>query len=87
MLFCLQKALDTSILYDRFSFFENLLYVSTKAIYSWQRAERLKQGIALKGLKPGESAEEGFKRLEKEMDELREANTILKKALGFMVGR
>ncbi|HWR30491.1 MAG TPA: transposase [Negativicutes bacterium] len=63
------------------------LNVSTKALYTWQRAKRLEHGIALKGLRPGESAEEGFRRLEKEMDELREANTILKKALGFMAGR
>jgi transposase len=63
------------------------LDVSTKALYSWQRAERLKKGIAAKGLNPGESAEEGFKRLEKENAELREANDILKKALGFMAGR
>jgi len=63
------------------------LNVSTKTLYAWQRAKRLEHGIALKGLRPGESAEEGFKRLEKELDELREANTILKKALGFMAGR
>jgi transposase len=63
------------------------LNVSTKALYAWQRAERLKRGIAAKGLKPGESAEEGFKRLEQENAELREANNILKKALGFMAGR
>jgi hypothetical protein len=38
-------------------------------------------------LKPGETAEEGFERLERENDELREANMILKKAMGFLVGQ
>ena len=63
------------------------LNLSTKTLYAWQRGKRIEHGIALKGLRPGENAEEGFHRLEKEMDELREANTILKKALGFMAGR
>lgn len=63
------------------------LNVSSKTLYAWQRAERLKKGIVSKGLKVGETAEEGFKRLEKENAELREANNILKKALGFMAGR
>jgi len=63
------------------------LNISTKTLYAWQRAERIKHGIAPKGLKTGESPEEGFKRLEKENEELREANAILKKALGFMAGR
>jgi transposase len=63
------------------------LNVSTKTLYAWQRVDRLAHGIALKGLRPGESVEEGFRRLEKEMDELQEANVILKKALGFMAGR
>jgi transposase-like protein len=44
-------------------------------------------GQHLKGLKPGETAEDGFKRLEREKAELREANHILKKAMGFFVGR
>jgi len=56
-------------------------------IYDWRRARRLEKKAIMKGLLPGETVEEGFKRQEKEMAELREANHILKKALGFMVGR
>jgi transposase len=63
------------------------LGIPIKTLYLWQRNERLGQGKPLKGLKPGETAEEGFKRLEHEIDELREANHILKKAMGFLVGR
>jgi len=46
-------------------------------------------GIQLAWLFPRyrETAEEDFKRLEREIDELREANHILKKAMGFLVGR
>ncbi len=64
------------------------LGIPIKTLYLWQRIERLgQQGKHLKGLKPGETAEEGFKRLERENDELREANHILKKAMGFLAGR
>lgn len=63
------------------------LGVSEKTLYGWQRKERLEGGEPLKGLKPGETAEEGFARQEKELAELREANYILRKALGFMAGR
>jgi len=56
-------------------------------IYDWRRTRRLDKVRAPKGLKPGESVEDGFQRLEKENDELREANLILKKAMGFLVGR
>lgn len=63
------------------------LGIPIKTLYLWQRKERLGRGTPLKGLKPGETAEEGFKRLERENDELREANHILKKAMGFLVGR
>ncbi|MDI6619203.1 MAG: transposase [Clostridiales bacterium] len=63
------------------------LDVSPKTLYAWQRKERLRHGIAIKGLRPGESPEDGMKRLEKEIAELREANSILKKALGFMADR
>ena len=63
------------------------LGIPIKTLYLWQRNERLERGKPLKGLKPGETAEEGFKRLERENDELREANHILKKAMGFFVGR
>jgi len=63
------------------------LGIPIKTLYLWQRKERLEQGRPLKGLKPGETVEEGFKRLERELDELREANQILKKAMGFLAGR
>ena len=63
------------------------LGISTKALYAWQRAARLERGEATKGLRPGETVEQGYKRLERENEELREANHILKKAMGFMVGR
>jgi len=63
------------------------LGVPTKALYEWKREERLERGEAPKGLLPGETPEQGFKRLEREVGELREANYILKKAMGFMVGR
>jgi transposase len=63
------------------------LGVPQKALYTWRREERLERGEAPKGLRPGETPEQGFKRLEREVEELREANYILKKAMGFMVGR
>lgn len=63
------------------------LGVPIKALYTWRREERLERGEAPKGLRPGETPEQGFKRLEREVEELREANYILKKAMGFMVGR
>jgi transposase len=63
------------------------LGVPQKALYTWRREERLERGEAPKGLRPGETTEQGFKRLERENEELREANYILKKAMGFMVGR
>jgi transposase len=64
------------------------LGVPTKALYQWRREERLSRGESvLKGLQPGESAEQGFKRLERELAEQREATYILRKALGFMAGQ
>ncbi len=63
------------------------LGVPQKALYAWRREERLERGEAPRGLHPGETPEQGFKRLERENEELREANYILKKAMGFMVGR
>lgn len=62
------------------------LGIPIKTMYLWHRTERLGKGKPLKGLKPGEIAEEGFKRLEREIDELRQANQILKKTMGFLVG-
>ena len=52
-------------------------------IYDWRRTKRENQNSPPKGLKTGETIEEGFKRLEQEVYELHEANTILKKAMGF----
>ncbi len=63
------------------------LGVPEKALYRWRREERLEHGEAMPGLHPGETAEQGYRRLERENKELREANYILKKAMGFMVGR
>lgn len=63
------------------------LGVATKNLYNWQRAKRLEHGEAPTGLRPGETLEQAFKRQERELEELREANYILKKAMGFMVGR
>jgi len=56
-------------------------------IYEWRKNRRIKQIGLPKGLKPGETLEEYAKRLENENAELYEANTILKKAMGFLVGR
>jgi len=56
-------------------------------IYDWRRHQRESQTILPKGLKSGETIEEYTKRLEREIAELNEANTILKKAMGFLVGR
>ncbi len=63
------------------------LGVTTKSLYGWQREARLERGEAPTGLRPGETVEQGYRRLEREVAELREANEILKKAMGFMVGR
>ena len=63
------------------------LGIKPRQIYDWRRNARLKQKKTSKVLYPGESLEQANKRLEKENDELREANYILKKAMGFFVGR
>lgn len=63
------------------------LGITSKNLYNWQRAKRLEHGEAPRGLRPGETVEQGFIRQERELEELREANYILKKAMGFMVGR
>jgi len=55
------------------------LGVAKKSVYEWRREERLERGEAAKGLRPGETPEQGLKRLERENEELREANYILKK--------
>ena len=62
------------------------LGLSTKTVYNWRREERLKRG-ELRGMQPGETAEQAVERLLRENKELHEANYILRKALGFMAGR
>jgi transposase len=64
------------------------LNIASSQIYAWRKALRVEGGQnAIKGVFPGETAEQAIKRLEKEANELREANEVLKKALGFMVVR
>jgi len=63
------------------------LGIPKSRIYDWRRTRRLDKVKQPKGLKPGETVEDCIHRLEKECDELREANLILKKAMGFLVGR
>lgn len=55
------------------------LGVSTKAIYSWRQQRRLSETPdAVTG-----DLETQNRQLRRELEELRQANTILKKALGF----
>ncbi len=55
------------------------LGVSTKAIYSWRQQKRLSEAPeAISG-----DTESQNRQLRREIEELRQANTILKKALGF----
>lgn len=63
------------------------LGLSSKTVYNWRRAERLKRGELLRGVQPGETPEQAVERLLRENKELHEANYILRKALGFMAGR
>lgn len=63
------------------------LGISKRQIYEWRRNQRLATIKMPKGIKDGETLEECCHRLEKECEELREANYILKKAMGFLVGR
>ena len=63
------------------------LGVDKRHVYDWRRTRRLKKAEPPKGLKPGETVEDCCQRLEKENNELREANYILKKAMGFLVDR
>ncbi len=60
------------------------LGVAQKTLYKWQREKRLTGQLANR---VGESDAERIKRLEKENDELRQANEVLKKAMGFFVPR
>ena len=53
---------------------------------STRRAERLARG-EIRGVQPGETPEQAITRLTRELQELHEANYILRKALGFMAGR
>ena len=63
------------------------LGISKHQIYNWRRAERLGTVRLPQGLRDGENLEDYCHRLEKECTELSEANYILKKAMGFLVGR
>jgi transposase len=56
-------------------------------IYDWRRERRLAGKEIIKGQLAGETAEQTIKGQEKELKELREANEILKKAMGFIMGR
>lgn len=60
------------------------LGVAQKTLYQWQRKKRLMGEWTNKS---GESDTDRIKRLEKENNELRQANEILKKAMGFFVPR
>ena len=62
------------------------LGISTKTVYNWRRAKRLASG-EICGVQPGETPEQAITRLTHELQELHEANYILRKALGFMAGR
>ena len=42
------------------------LGVPLKSLYAWRREERLERGEAPKGLRPGETPEQGVTRLERE---------------------
>jgi transposase-like protein len=63
------------------------LGITPRHIYAWRKTKQFIQTGRPKGLKPGETIEEGFQRIERECDELLEANNILKKAMFFLVGR
>ena len=60
------------------------LGITQKTLYTWRRKKRLAGEWANRS---GEPDTERIKRLEKENDELRQANEILKKAMGFFVPR
>jgi transposase len=63
------------------------LGLKPRNIYDWRRVLKRKKKALTKKINPGESLDEAFKRISKENEELKEANTILKKAMGFLVGR
>lgn len=63
------------------------LNVPVKRLYYWQRKKRITSKTLPKGLKPGETLEEGFRRLEKELAEQHEVTDILRRAMGFLAGR
>jgi len=55
-----------------------------KSLYTWRKAERIaNNSTTIKGLLPGETVEQDFKRLEREANKLRQANEVLREALGL----
>ena len=63
------------------------LGIRKRQIYDWRREKRLGVIKKPKGIREEESLEVYCQRLEKECAELAEANSILQKAMGFLVGR
>lgn len=63
------------------------LDISEKTLYRWRKEARETKNGTVKGMLPGETAEQAIRRLEKEKAELEEANYILRKAMGFLVDR
>jgi len=63
------------------------LGIIPRQIYDWRKQKRENGVMIPRGLNTGETMEEYARRLERECAELSEANMILKKAIGFLVGR
>lgn len=61
------------------------LRLSTKTVYNWRCATRLDM-VEIPGVQPGETPAQAIKHMTR-MQELLDANHILRKVLGFMVGR
>lgn len=61
---------------------EARLGVSVKTLYSWRQTKRIHEGSQSK--RSDEELSAANRRLERENEELRQANTILKKAMGLV---
>lgn len=57
------------------------LGMSSKTLHGWRQAKRIHEGLKL----PQGDAQMQVKVLQRENEELRQANQILKKAMGFFV--